>query len=41
MTHTKEPWEYKEFPDGRDCFITAKKARGMAYGPDIMGDDYT
>ncbi|MFA5526940.1 MAG: hypothetical protein WC992_08955 [Acholeplasmataceae bacterium] len=41
MNHTKEPWEVREFPDGSDCFVTAKKEGKMAYGPEIMGDDYT
>ena len=41
MNHTKEPWEVREFPDGSDCFITAEKEGKMAYGPEIMGDDYT
>lgn len=37
--HTKEPWHIRELRD--DCFITAAVEPGMAYGPEIMGDDYT
>lgn len=37
--HTKEPWHIRELRD--DCFITAEIEPGMAYGPEIMGDDYT
>lgn len=39
--HTKEPWFVREAPDGSDCIITAEREPGMAYGPEIMGDDYT
>ncbi len=39
MEHTKEPWNIRELGD--DCFITAAIEPGMAYGPEIMGDDYT
>lgn len=37
--HTKEPWRIRELRG--DCFITAAIEPGMAYGPEIMGDDYT
>lgn len=37
--HTKEPWHVRTM--GNDCFITAAIEPGMAYGPEIMGDDYT
>jgi hypothetical protein len=39
IKHTQEPWEIREHGD--DCFITAAEKGGMAYGPEIMGDDYT
>lgn len=37
--HTPEPWRVRTIGD--DCFITAATEPGMAYGPEIMGDDYT
>lgn len=41
IKHTAEPWWIRKAPDGEDCFITAAKEGRMAYGPEIMGDDYT
>lgn len=38
-------WEVKEFRNGdgtlKDCFVAAPRSEGMAYGLEVLGDDYT
>lgn len=37
---TKGPWILRESVHGLPPFVEAPKAKGMAYGLDVCGDDY-
>lgn len=38
--HTPLPWIVRLSPRSDDCFVQGPMPDGMAYAPEIMGDDY-